>query len=139
MLHSAGMRLAPAVFVRGDILRFGKVGRALIQRCVQIIDFNQNPMRYTVVAVAAVIVRRRWKAPVNGLTHAREPIWFGSPFRLAEYGSEHPGKDGCRGATTGVTAKATGVCLPMPKNACLSQDWPICSNRSVLSAPPLIR
>ena len=27
-----GMRLAPAVFMRGDILRFGKIGRAGIER-----------------------------------------------------------------------------------------------------------
>ena len=55
------MRLAPAVFARGDILRFSKVGRALIKVVVEIIDLNANPVRHAVVVVAAVIVRSRWK------------------------------------------------------------------------------
>ena len=54
-----GMRLAPGVLVGSDILGFGEVGRALIQVLVQIIDFNPDPMRYTIVRMAAVVVRRR--------------------------------------------------------------------------------
>jgi len=57
-----GMRLAPCVLVGSDILRFGEVGRAWIQVLVQITDFNPDPMRYTVVRMAAVVVRGRWKS-----------------------------------------------------------------------------
>src|SRR5439155_24348041 len=76
------------------------------------------------------------KAPVKGLTHAREPmpLWF--PFKLAEYGSEHP-EPRCDPPTP-LQPKPQTFCVNAV-NACLSQDWPICSNRSVLSAPPLIR
>ena len=55
-----GMVLAPCVLVGSDILGFGEVRRALIQVLVQIIDFNPDPMRYTVVRMAAVVVRRGW-------------------------------------------------------------------------------
>ena len=53
--------LAPGILVRGHVLRFGKIARAWIQRGIQIIDLHQNPMRYAVVVVAAVLVRCRWK------------------------------------------------------------------------------
>jgi hypothetical protein len=56
-----GMRLAPGVFACGDVLRFSKIGRALIQRGVEVVDFHENPVRHAVVVVAAVIVRIRWK------------------------------------------------------------------------------
>jgi len=52
------MRLAPGVFTRGDILRFSKIGCALIERCVQIIGLNTNTMRHAVVYVAGVVVWR---------------------------------------------------------------------------------
>ena len=55
------MSLAPGVFVRGHVLRFGKIGRAWVQCGIQIIDLHQNPVRHAIVVVAAVIVRRRWK------------------------------------------------------------------------------
>ena len=55
-----GMVLAPRVLVGSDILGFGEVRRALIQVLIQIIDFNPDPMRYTVVRMAAVVVRRGW-------------------------------------------------------------------------------
>jgi hypothetical protein len=56
-----GMRLAPCVLVGSDILGFGEVRRALIEVLIQIIDFNPDPMRYAVVRVAAVAVRRGWE------------------------------------------------------------------------------
>jgi hypothetical protein len=40
----ARMTLAPGVFMRGDILTFGKIGGTRIKRCIQIIDLNDNPM-----------------------------------------------------------------------------------------------
>jgi len=57
----ARVRLAPSVFGRCDILRFGKIGRTLVQRCVQVIDLNANPVRYAVVIVAGVVVGIRRK------------------------------------------------------------------------------
>ena len=53
--------LAPGILVRGHVLRLGKIARALIECGIQIIDLNQNPVRYAIVAVTAVLIRRRWK------------------------------------------------------------------------------
>ncbi len=64
VIHVAftGMRLAPCVLVRSDILGFSKIGRAWIQVLVQIIDLNPDPMRYTVVRMAGVVVRGGWES-----------------------------------------------------------------------------
>lgn len=61
------MIVAPHVLVGSDILGFGEVRRALIQVLVQIIDFNPDPMRYTVVRMAAVVVRRGWVRASEGI------------------------------------------------------------------------
>jgi len=63
VIHVAlpGVSLAPGILVRRYILRFGKIARALIECCIQIIDLHQNPVRYAVVAVATVIIGARWK------------------------------------------------------------------------------
>ena len=63
VIHVAfrGMRLAPAVFARGDILSFSKVGRALIERCVEIVHFHAYPVRHAIVIMPVVIVCIRWK------------------------------------------------------------------------------
>jgi len=53
----AGVRLAPGVFMRDHILRFGKIRRPKVQRRVQVINVNQNSVRSYVMNVAAVIVR----------------------------------------------------------------------------------
>lgn len=59
VIHVAfrGMRLAPGVLARGDILGLSKIGRALIQHGVQVVDFHENPVGQAVVVVAGVIVR----------------------------------------------------------------------------------
>ena len=49
-------------------------------------------MRHAIVVVAAVIVGVRRKRPVKGLTQARDPMLFWSPFRPDMYGSEQPGQ-----------------------------------------------
>ena len=67
MLHSVGMRLAPGVFARGDILRFSKIGRALIECRVEIVHVHENPVRHAVVVVPAVVVRSRWKVTSEGI------------------------------------------------------------------------
>ena len=54
------MGLAPCVLVGSNILGFGEVRRALIQGLIQIIDFNPDPMRYAVMRMAAMVVRRGW-------------------------------------------------------------------------------
>jgi hypothetical protein len=63
IIHVAFRRvsLAPGILVRGHVLRFDKIARAWVQCGIQIIDLHQNPMRYAIVIVAAVLVRRRWK------------------------------------------------------------------------------
>ena len=53
------MALAPGAFVRDDVTRFGKICRPRVERSVQVIDVNQNPVCRGVgrgVHVAAVIV-----------------------------------------------------------------------------------
>jgi hypothetical protein len=57
------MTLAPGVFTRGNILRFGKICRPLIERLVQVVDLHTDSMRYTVVIVALMIVCSRWEIP----------------------------------------------------------------------------
>ncbi len=57
----AGMCLAPGVLMRRDVLRFGKVGCALVKRRVEIVDFHDDPVRNAAVIVAAVIIRVRWE------------------------------------------------------------------------------
>src|SRR6266513_6238400 len=53
----AGMTLAPRVFVRDDVLRFGKICRSRVQRRVQVVNVNEDSMRRYVMTVAGVIVR----------------------------------------------------------------------------------
>ena len=53
------VRLAPGVFVWGDVVGFSEIARARIERGVQVIDLNENPVRHAVVRVTAVVVRRR--------------------------------------------------------------------------------
>ena len=62
-----GMVLAPCVLVGSDVLGFGEIGRALIQVLIQIIDFNPDSMRYTVVRMAAVVVRCGWVRASEGI------------------------------------------------------------------------
>ena len=56
MLHCAGMRLAPGVFMRGNVLRFGKIGRARILRWIQVAGLHQDSVRRASVVVAGVVV-----------------------------------------------------------------------------------
>ena len=41
------------------ILGLGEIGRPRILRCVQVIDLNNNPVRYVGVHVSGVIIWRR--------------------------------------------------------------------------------
>src|SRR6202043_2578746 len=63
VIHVALSRvsLAPDVLMRSYVLRFGVIRRARIQRRVQIIGLNTNPVRYAVVCVASVVVCSRWE------------------------------------------------------------------------------
>lgn len=70
------MRLAPAVFVRGHVLRFSEIGRALVERGVQVISLNDNPVRYAIVRMTAVVVRvRRIRTGERIDPGARTQIW----------------------------------------------------------------
>ena len=44
--------LAPGVLMRSDVLSFGVIRRARIQRRVQVAAFHKNPVRYAGVSVA---------------------------------------------------------------------------------------
>ena len=47
--------LAPGILVWGNVLRFGEVGRTRVHRRVQIVYFDNNPMRRAGVSVAGVV------------------------------------------------------------------------------------
>ena len=42
--------------MRRDILSFGKISRADIQGCVQVVNFRKNPVRRACMNVACVVV-----------------------------------------------------------------------------------
>ena len=52
----ARMTLAPGVFVRDDVFRFGKIGGVLVLGYNKVIRDHQDPMRGYVMTVTAVIV-----------------------------------------------------------------------------------
>jgi hypothetical protein len=53
----AWMTLAPGVFVRHDVFRFGKIGSVRILRRDQVTGVHQNPVRCYIMTMAGVIVR----------------------------------------------------------------------------------
>jgi hypothetical protein len=60
----ARVTLAPGVFVRDNVFRFGKIGGAYVLGRNQVTRLHQNPVRRYVVTVAAVIVGcRTWENP----------------------------------------------------------------------------
>jgi hypothetical protein len=70
------MRLAPAIFVWGDVLCFSEIARALIEVLVQVIDLNDNPVRHAVVRVTTVVVRvRRIRSGERIDPGARTEVW----------------------------------------------------------------
>src|SRR5215471_15160134 len=56
----AGMRLTPRVFVRSNILRFGKIGRTWILRWIQVARRHRDPVRRASVSVSGMVVCSRW-------------------------------------------------------------------------------
>src|SRR4051812_23546982 len=52
------MTLAPGVFVRDDVFRFGKIGGAYVLGRNEVTGFHQNSVRGCVMNVAGVIIRR---------------------------------------------------------------------------------
>ena len=108
------MRLAPAVLARCDILRFSKIGRALIECCVEIVDFHQNPVRHAVVIVTAVIVRSCWKVTSEWIDpRARANLVLVTvQARRIRVGAARA-KMAARAATAGITTKAASV-TPQP-------------------------
>jgi hypothetical protein len=59
----ARMTLAPGVFVRHDVFRFGKIGGARILRRDQVTGLHQNAVRRYVMTMAGVIVRTSGRVP----------------------------------------------------------------------------
>lgn len=49
------MGLTPGILKGIQVLRFDEIGCTLIERCVQIIDVNANPVRYAVMCVTRVV------------------------------------------------------------------------------------
>src|SRR5215469_2975402 len=78
------------------------------------------------------------KFPVKGLTHARDPIWFWLPFKPATYGSEQPGQR-CVPVAQPLVLQVPQTFSSNASKVCFPHDWPICSKRSLLNVPPLIR
>ena len=124
--------------MRSDVLRFGKIRRTRIQRCVQIINVNSNPVRYAVVVVAAVIVRVRWK-------DARERVHPRAGTDLVLVGIE-PGAVRIRAPRAQLNARTAIIHVTGAADAvfqCSKRMFhpglAICSKRSLLFAPPLMR
>ena len=67
------MRLTPRVLMRSDVLTFHKIGRSRVERRVQITDLNPDPVGYTVVAVAGMVIGN-----VPGGEEAREGVYPGA-------------------------------------------------------------
>ena len=64
----ARMTLAPGVFVRNDVFRFGKIDGAYVLGVIQVVNVNQNSMRGYVMNVTAVVVRcRTWENSGEGI------------------------------------------------------------------------
>ena len=61
------MSLAPGVFMGSDVLTFGPVGRARIQRCVQIALLHLEPVRRPGMGMARVVVCGRWEGAGKGI------------------------------------------------------------------------
>src|SRR6267143_2160145 len=59
--------LAPGVFMRSDVLRFGVIGRAWIQRRVQVAPLHQKPVRDASFSVARVLRCARWEGTGKGI------------------------------------------------------------------------
>ena len=75
---------------------------------------------------------------MKGLTQAREPMLFWSPFRPETYGSEQPGQR-CEPVWQPLVLQVPQTKSSNARNVCFIHDWPICSKRSSLLAPPLMR
>ena len=56
MLHSVGMRLAPGIFMRGDVGGFAKITCTRISAGIRSLVSTQNPVRHAVVNMAVVVV-----------------------------------------------------------------------------------
>ena len=108
------MRLAPGVFVWGDVLRFSEIGRTCVQRGVQVVSLNDDPVRYAIVCVTTVIVGRRlrvcaWVRPGKRIDPgARTQVWPSIEAGGIGVGTSRA-QIGAGGATAGVAAKTTGV------------------------------
>lgn len=124
------MRLAPGEFARSDVLRFGKIGRAGVLRCVQITGLNSDPVRYAIMHVASVVVRGGLPvsiSPAGKISRKRidpgtraDPVL--SPFKLAEYGSEQPGQRWLPMVQPPVLQPKTQKSFSNAKNVCFIQE-----------------
>ena len=61
------MSLAPGVLMRSDVLRFGIIRRAGIQRRVQVASLHKNPVRCPAVSVVGVVSCSRGEGAGKGI------------------------------------------------------------------------
>jgi len=104
------MRLAPGVFVRANVGRFTKIGRAWIPRWGQVSHVNENPMGYAIVVVAGVVVIIRWESSGKGIDPCAgsNQILVAIQPRDLWVGASRTEMGACF-ATRGVTSGADGL------------------------------
>src|SRR6476660_9564488 len=103
------MRLAPGVFMWGDVLRFSEIGRTCVERGVQVVSLNDDPVRHAIVRVTTVIVRiRRIRTGERIDPGARTQVWPSIEAGGIGVGTSRA-QIGAGGATARVAAETTGV------------------------------
>ena len=103
------MRLAPAIFVWGDVLRFSEIGRPCVERGVQVVSLNNDPVGHAIVRVTTMVVPvRRVSTGERIDPGARTQVW--PRIKTGGIGVGAPrAQIGASRATAGVAAKTTGI------------------------------
>ena len=94
-----GMRLAPRVLMRSDVLAFHKIDRSRVERRVQITDLNPDQVGYAVVVVAVMVVGNvpgGEGAGRMGLPRRATPDRLDSRLNRSCKGRNNPSQDGRR-------------------------------------------
>lgn len=111
------MRLAPAVFVWGDVLRFSEIGRTRVDCGVQVVSLNDDPMRHAIVRVTTVTVRVcRIRTGERIDPCPRTQAWPGIKTGGIRIGAPRA-QIGAGSATAGVAAKT--ACVVFQRQECV--------------------
>ena len=93
---------------------FREIGRTLIQRCVQVINLNHDPVRYAVVRVATVVVGRRWISTGERIDPGARTHAALAAIQAGRIGvGTSRARDGSRRASA-VYSQSRRRCFPMP-------------------------